>query len=253
MTSIIAHRGASAYRPENTMAAFELAIVQGADMFELDVQRSADGVIVAFHDFDTARWNGRKELVTALTWSELQQLNIGGERIPTLVEVCQLARAHQVRLNVELKGYGLAADVARVLHDEQMETQTLISCFQPNELIAMHQVAPRLPLGYLMGTRTFRPDVRLRESWPFRALRSIGATAWHPTYLIPMVLRVIPRVRHAGYQVNVWTVNDAAMMRRLIALEVDGIITDRPDLLRQVLHDTPRHLPRRRIRWRQRA
>jgi glycerophosphoryl diester phosphodiesterase len=235
MTLVIAHRGASAYAPENTMAAFELAARQGADMCELDVQPTADGQLAVFHDETTERWDGRAVPAASLTLDELRRLDIGGERVATLAEVCDWARERGMRLNVELKGAGFAAPVAQLLRDTGAGELTLISSFWPEALAEIAAVAPTLPRAYLMGTRTARPDVRLRESWPFGALRSVGAQAWHPAYQIPALDRVLPLVRRAGYEVNVWTVNDPAVMRRLVALDVDGLITDTPDVLRGLL------------------
>ncbi|HWQ13863.1 MAG TPA: glycerophosphodiester phosphodiesterase family protein [Roseiflexaceae bacterium] len=237
MTLVIAHRGASAYAPENTMAAFELAARQGADMCELDVQPTADGQLVVFHDETTERWDGQRRRAAACTLAELQALDIGGERVATLAEVCDFARERGMRLNVELKGPGFGAAVARLLRDTRTAELVLISSFWPAALQEIAAADPSLPRAYLMGIRTLRPDVRLRESWPFLALRRVGASAWHPASEIPGLTRVLPLVRRAGYQVNVWTVNDPAAMRRLIALGADGIITDRPDVLRQVIGD----------------
>src|SRR2546429_8041733 len=104
MPLVIAHRGASAYAPENTMPAFELAVRQGADMLELDVQRSADGVLVVFHDDTTERWNGRARPVSMCTLAELRALDIGGARGATPVEGGSLARARGARPHVEIKG-----------------------------------------------------------------------------------------------------------------------------------------------------
>jgi glycerophosphoryl diester phosphodiesterase len=237
MTLVIAHRGASAYAPENTMAAFELAARQGADMCELDVQPTADGQLAVFHDETTERWDGRPTPAASLTLAQLQQLDIGGERVATLAEVCHWAREHGMRLNVELKGGGFGAPVARLLHESGVRELVLISSFYPQALREIAQADPSLPRAYLMGTRTRRPDVRLRESWPFGALRRAGVQAWHPAYQIPLLERVLPLVRRAGYQVNVWTVNDPAVMRQLIALDADGIITDTPDVLRAIISE----------------
>jgi glycerophosphoryl diester phosphodiesterase len=237
MTLVIAHRGASAYAPENTMPAFELAVRQGADMLELDVQRSADGVLMVFHDDTTGRWDGRKRLATSCTWAELQALDIGGERVAALAEVCAFAREHGVQLNVEIKGLGIGAEVAQMLRDERVEDLVLISSFEAGALREVAGAGSPLPLAYLMGNDTYRPDVRLREGWPFFALRGVGAVAWHPSSQLPMLERLIPLVRRAGYRVNVWTVDDVAVMRSLIALGVDGIITDMPDVLRGVLDE----------------
>ncbi len=238
MPLVIAHRGASAYAPENTIAAFELAVRQGADMIELDVQRSADGVLVVFHDETTERWDGQKRLATMCTLAELLALDIGGERVATLAEVCAFARERGVRLNVELKGAGFGADVARMLRAERIEELVLISSFVEAALHEFAAANPRIPRAYLMGTDTWRPDVRFREAWPFGALRRTGAVAWHPTAELPFIDMLVPRVRRAGYQVNVWTVDDPVTMRRLIGLSVDGIITNVPDVLAKVVHKT---------------
>jgi glycerophosphoryl diester phosphodiesterase len=237
MTLVIAHRGASAYAPENTLPAFELAVRQGADMLELDVQRSADGVLVVFHDDTTERWDGRRRLATACTLAELRALDIGGARVATLAEVCAFARERDVRLNVEIKGLGIGALVAHMLRDERVEDLVLISSFEAGALREVAAASPRLPRAYLMGNDTYRPDVRLREAWPFAALRRLDVAAWHPSRDLPLLTWLIPRVRRAGYAVNVWTVDDVAAMRRLIALGVDGIITDVPDVLRGVLRE----------------
>jgi len=235
MPLVIAHRGASAYVPENTMPAFELAVRQQADMLELDVQRSADGVLVVFHDDTTERWDGRVRPVGACTLAELQALDIAGAHVATLAEVCAFARERGVLLNVEIKGLGIGAAVAQMLRAERVEELVLVSSFEAGALREIAVANPRLPRAYLMGNHTYQPAVRLREAWPFAALRSIGATAWHPAYQLPLLAWLIPRVRRAGYKINVWTVDDPVAMRRKIALGVDGIITDMPDVLRDVL------------------
>lgn len=235
MTLVIAHRGASAYAPENTLPAFALAVEQGADMIELDVQRSADGALVVFHDFTTERWDGQQRRVAECRLDELRSLDIGGARVPTLAEACAFAREQNIRLNIELKALGIGAAVVRVVRDERISDGVLFSSFAPSVVQEVAEAAPEIPRAYLMGTRTMRPWVRLRESWPFRALRAARATAWHPAYQIPLLERVLPRVRRAGYQVNVWTVNEVAVMQRLLTLGVDGIITDTPDVLRRLI------------------
>jgi glycerophosphoryl diester phosphodiesterase len=237
MTLVIAHRGASAYAPENTLPAFELAAQQGADMIELDVQRSADGVLVVFHDDTTERWDGRARLVSECTLAELQALDIGGEKVATLAETCMFAREHSMPLNVELKAAGFAAEVAEMLRAERVEELVLISSFVEAALIEIAAASPALPRAYLMGTETYNPAVRVREGWPFSALRRPSSAAWHPAYELPLLTWLIPRVRKAGFQVNVWTVDDVAWMRKLVALGVEGIITNTPDVLRGVVRE----------------
>jgi glycerophosphoryl diester phosphodiesterase len=235
MTLVIAHRGASAYAPENTLPAFALAAQQGADMIELDVQRSADGALVIFHDDTTERWDGRQRLARDCTLADLLALDIGGARVATLAETCAFAREHGMRMNVELKGIGFGAEVARMLRDERVEELVLISSFEEQALIEFAAASPALPRAYLMGTETYNPIVRAREGWPFGALRRTGSAAWHPSYELPLLTWLIPRVRRAGFQVNVWTVDDPAWMRKLVTLGVEGIITNTPDVLREML------------------
>ena len=235
MTRVIAHRGASAYAPENTLAAFELAAQQGADMIELDVQRSADGVLVIFHDDTTERWDGRARLASECTLSELLALDIGGAKVATLAETCVFAREQGMRMNVELKAAGFGAEVAHMLRAERVEELVLISSFVETALIEFAVASPALPRAYLMGTETFNLAVRAREGWPFSALQRTGSAAWHPSYELPLLTWLIPRVRKAGYQVNVWTVDDVAWMRKLVKLGVEGIITNTPDVLRDII------------------
>ncbi|NTW97021.1 MAG: glycerophosphodiester phosphodiesterase [Oscillochloris sp.] len=244
MTLVIAHRGASAYAPENTLAAFDLARRQGADMIELDVQPTADGALAIFHDDTTERWDGRARPVAQCTLADLQALDIGGERVPTLDETLAFARESGVGLNVELKTAGVGARCAALLRQFDMVEQTLVSSFVPAALRELRAVAPAVRRGYLMGTRSYRPDIRAREFWPFFALKAVGAAAWHPSYELPALLPVIPLARRAGYAVYVWTVDDPALMRRLAAAGASGIITNRPDVAREALGSGSRTTPR---------
>ncbi|MBC8163421.1 MAG: glycerophosphodiester phosphodiesterase [Roseiflexaceae bacterium] len=234
VTLVIAHRGASAYAPENTLAAFALAADQRADMVELDVQPTVDGAIVVFHDDTTERWNGQQRAVAACTWAELQQVDLRGERVPLLAEVCVLARERGLRLNIELKAAGIGSEVVRIVRQARVGDLVLFSSFSPLALAELAAAAPTLPRAYLMGTRSYRPDVRLRELWPLPALTALDCAAWHPAHELPLLDLMIPLVRQRGVQVNVWTVNDPVRMRQLLAIGVDGIITDTPDVLRTI-------------------
>ncbi len=220
------------------MAAFELARAEGADMIEFDVRPTADGALAVFHDETTERWNGRPEPIARLSWAELSRLRIGGEPVPTLDEVCRWARAVNMRLNVELKARGIEESVAAILRRYEMVDQVIVSSFYLGALLTLRTVAPELRRGVLMGIRSSRPNVRIREAWPFQWLRRIEAVAWHPAWQLPFLDRTLPRVRRRGYQVNVWTVDDPAVIRRLIALGVDGIISNYPARLREVVDST---------------
>jgi glycerophosphoryl diester phosphodiesterase len=235
MPLIIAHRGASAYAPENTMAAFELARRQGADMVELDVVPTADGRLAVFHDDTTERWDGQPRPVAACSFAELQRLDIGGERVPALEDALAFAAESGMALNVELKAAGMGARCAALLREFGVVEQVIVSSFVAAALHELRAAAPAVRRAYLMGTDTYRPEVRARELWPFFALRSVGAVAWHPYHDLPAIDRVLPLVRRAGYQVNAWTVDDPQRMCALVALGATGIITNKPDVAREAL------------------
>jgi glycerophosphoryl diester phosphodiesterase len=235
MPLIIAHRGASAYAPENTIAAFELAQRQGADMVELDVVPTADGRLVVFHDDTTERWDGQPRPVETCTFAELRRLDISGERVPALEEALAFAAESGMALNVELKAAGMGPRCAALLKEFGVVEQVVVSSFVPAALQELRAAAPEIRRAYLMGTDTYRPDVRARELWPFFALRDVDAVAWHPYHDLPAIAQILPLVRRAGYQVNVWTVDDPLRMRALAALGATGIITNVPDVAREAL------------------
>lgn len=235
MPLIIAHRGASAYAPENTLAAFTLAQRQGAAMIELDVQPTSDGRLAVFHDDTTERWDGRPRPVAACSFAELRQLDIGGERVPSLEETLAFAAETGMGLNVELKTAGMGARCAALLKEFGVVEQVIVSSFVPAALHELRAAAPEVRRAYLMGTDTYRLDVRARELWPFFALRAVAAAAWHPYHDLPAITQLIPLLRRAGYQVNVWTVDDPARMRLLAAVGASGIITNRPDVAKTAL------------------
>lgn len=234
-TRIIAHRGASADAPENTLAAFELARRQGAQMIEFDVRPTSDDAIVVFHDDTTERWNGRAQAVGMLTLAEMQAIDLRGERAPIFDDVCAWARETGLLLNVEIKVAGIEAAVAQTIHRHGIAEQVIISSFDPAALQAMREVAPELARGAL--TDSSATPAADDPAWPLGALEQLEARAWHPAWRLPQLEALIPRVRRAGYAVNVWTVDDPAVMRRLLALDIEGIMTNRPALLAEVMRD----------------
>jgi glycerophosphoryl diester phosphodiesterase len=219
---IIGHRGASADAPENTLAAFALALEQGADGVELDVQLCADGVPVVMHDDTVDRTCDGAGRVSDLTLAELQLLSIAGDHpIPTLDDVFALL-GRRALYNVELKALGLsdgglAAAVARVIAAHNVADRVLISSFSP---FTVHAAQRAMPAGV--------PVALLRERRATRLAHALlRAAADHPEYrLVDEALMAWARRR--GLRVNVWTLDDPAEARRLIRLGVHGIITNRP-------------------------
>ena len=229
MTQIWAHRGASAAAPENTLAAFDLAVRKGAQGVELDVQRSADGVVVVIHDETVDRTTRGSGRVVGLTATELQAWGV-----PTLAEVLDLLAPTDLRVNVERKNGidpypGLEEDVEAVVTGSRLATdapeRVLYSSFNHRSLARLAELGTKVPLGVLHVEAMVRP-------WVYAA--SFGARALHP-----MALTVLPeevaRCHEAGIAVHAWTVDDPAAVRALAAAGVDAVITNVPDLARAAL------------------
>ncbi|HVZ48340.1 MAG TPA: glycerophosphodiester phosphodiesterase [Gemmatimonadaceae bacterium] len=209
---IIAHRGASRERPENTLAAFVRAVEVHADAVELDVHLTRDGHLVVHHDPTAAGPDGRRGLHT-LTLAEVAAFRVGGEPIPTLAAVIA-AVGGRVRIYCELKGHGTAAAAVRAL--TPLGDAAAVHSFDHRMVIEARRLAPGVPRGVLESS--YRAD-------PTASLREAGARdLWQHETLIDLPL--VAAVHAAGARLIAWTVNDAARMRDLAALGVDGICTD---------------------------
>jgi glycerophosphoryl diester phosphodiesterase len=237
---ILAHRGASANAPENTMAAFELALEQGAHGFELDAKLSADGEVVVIHDPSVERTTNGQGRVSQLNLTDLRELDAGsffsdqfkGEKIPTLAEVFETLGERAI-INVELTNYktprdGLADKVCELVQRFGLQDSVLFSSFLPSNL---------------KRTRSLLPDARCGllalGGWIGWWARSFGFNFGDYQVLHPALPDTTPqqvaRVHRLKRYINVWTVNAAEDMRRLIDWGVDGIITDDSKLAMEVL------------------
>jgi glycerophosphoryl diester phosphodiesterase len=226
---IIAHRGASADVPENSLAACHLAAEQGADAIELDVQLSADRRIVIFHDDTVARFTGKEQKVSQLTVAELKKVDLGhGQTIPTLDELLEMM-GPRLLYDVELKDFslrdkGLEAAVADRFESFGLADKLMVSSFNPFAVRRARKTLPRsVPVALIR-----KPG--LLEYTYFLA----SEQADNPHY--NMVDEKYMRwAKGRGYRTYVWTVDDPAEASRLAALGVHGVITNRPQLLRQHL------------------
>jgi glycerophosphoryl diester phosphodiesterase len=232
---VYGHRGASAEAPENTLAAFQLALRQGADGVELDAQRCASGEVVVVHDESLLRTTGHDALVTRTPWSLLRGLDAGawkadrfrGEGVPLLAEVLE---AFPRLINVELKcetadDGGLTEEVVRIVGEAGAADRVLLSSFNPLCLWRARLHAPRIARALL-----FERDQR----WVLRSGISapvVGALALHPEHVLATPERV-SRWRKRGYSVACWTVDDPGAADRLYRSGVGALITNRPALLR---------------------
>ena len=243
--AIIAHRGASAYAPENTLAAFELALRQGADAIELDAKLSADGHIVVFHDQTTQRTTAHEGRIGAMTLNELRKLDAGshfdisfsGEPIPTLEEVFK-AVGQLTYINVELTNYASPTDalpekVAALVKQHRLSQRVFFSSFNPLALNRVRRLLPDTPVGLLAfsGSRG-----RLARSWIARLL--VPYQSLNPD-LSDVTAPLVENAHKRDKKVLVYTVNRQEEMQRLFGLGVDGIFTDDPILARQALDANP--------------
>jgi len=213
----------------------------GADGFELDVMLSADGHLVVIHDDTVDRTTDGSGPVRQKTLAELKALDAGarfnarfaGERIPTLQEVLNLVAGNRAFVNVEIKTDALRCDglekkLVALVRRYGLEERLLISSFNPFALWRMRRLAPDLPLALLYAEDR---RVYLRDRW-FAFLSRPDAL--NPSFRMATQEHV-RWAKSKRYRLYVWTVDEEPEMRRLIALRVDGIITNKPDLLRQVL------------------
>lgn len=226
---VLGHRGARRRAAENTLAAFDLAMSEGADGVELDVRLDGDGDVVVIHDADFARVTGGRDSrrVEAVGSRDLESVDVGGgERVPRLEDVLDWSRRYGARINVELK-----RDVTRralfvwkvvrlVRQDPTARERILVFLFDPLLVAAAARLLPSIPSGWLVEERKRVPGRTPVE-------RLFGASAVHPHWSLVTKDSVAPWQRD-GLLVNVWTVNDVDEARRLAALGVDAIITDEP-------------------------
>jgi glycerophosphoryl diester phosphodiesterase len=239
----IAHRGAGALAPENTMAAFRLGASHGYRMFECDAKLSSDGVVFLMHDRTLERTtNARHALGPGASsiggehpWSALSQLDAGswhsrayaGEPLPTLANLARYCLANGHFLNIEIKPTpGLEQRTGEVVAGEAAQlwagaaVPPLLTSFRPESLLGAQFSAPHLPRGLLLET--------FWNGW-FDVGRSLGCVAVVCDHALWDRATVV-RAKSAGLRCLSYTVNDEWAAQRLIDLDTDGIITDRVDL-----------------------
>ncbi|WUH98826.1 glycerophosphodiester phosphodiesterase family protein [Spirillospora sp. NBC_00431] len=249
----VAHRGASAYAPENTLAAFRLAASQRADVFEIDVQESKDHKLVIMHDTTLSRTTNVEKVypgrapwkVSDFTLAEIRKLDAGswfgkkykGERVPTLDQTLSAMRGRGLGLLLEVKSPNLypgiekriAAALKRSpawLRADPAERRLAVQSFDWASMRRFHSVLPDVPIG-LLGT----PKV---EDLPELASY---ADQINPAYR-GLTASYVKKVHAARMDVLTWTVDGGGDMKKAVRLGVDGVITNKPDVLRRVLTES---------------
>jgi glycerophosphoryl diester phosphodiesterase len=221
---VIAHRGASIERPENTLAAFRRALALEADGIELDVHVTCDGVPVVFHDPTLRRLTGGRGRIVRKKWAELAPLRVrGAEPIPRLADVLRLTRGLAV-VQVEMKS-GAVPAVVRAVARARAAEWVILASFDRRLVAAARDLAPAIPRMLISEGRD-APAALVRQ---LAACGAAGISVNH------RAIRSAAWVRHfhqRGYAVWSWTVNDPVLARRLAGWGVDALLGDDPALLR---------------------
>lgn len=233
----VAHRGASAYEPENTLRAFERALELGADMSELDIHLSNDGELVVIHDFTVDQTTNGHGAVKDLSLAELQSLDAGkGERVPTLRQVIDLVRGRN-GLYLELKGAGTPQPTVNLLRDNDFTAphQVIVGSFQPALVRETKTLAPELSVSLLVGP--VYPAPQLIEM-ARAAHADFIHLCWENRAPLPHTLltpELLNALRAAGLGIVLWHEERDAELQALVSLDVDAICTNTPDKLSDYL------------------
>ena len=217
----IGHRGARAYTPENTLMSFKKAIEIGANTIELDVRKTKDNQMVVIHDADVERTTNGKGLVKDLTLSQIKHFSTEeSQKIPTLEEVLDYLKSSKVRVIIELKEAGYEEKVLSTVKSFQLEKQVIISSFLEEAIRRVRELDPDVETGLIYA----------KHSNPIKT-----ALALKTNYLIALYRFVhtvtVEKAHQNGLKVIVWTINTPEEMATFAKKGVDGIATDKPDLL----------------------
>ena len=251
-----AHRGGAGIGPENTVEGFTIGLEAGAGVIELDVQTTVDDVLVVHHDPDTRNTAGGRTVIAETTFERLRELDFAAEfvskktgqpwdgppcRIPTLAEVFTTFPDHKI--NIEIKGerQGTVEALWQVITEHDAQDRVLVSSTKADQITLFRKLSGgTIPTG--ASTPEFlgfwlRHVFRLRQpEVAFQAFQ--GPKRWKN--ILPVVTGRFTRNAHAaGLRVDVWTIDVPAVMGKMLDIGVDGVITDRPDLLTEVLASRP--------------
>jgi glycerophosphoryl diester phosphodiesterase len=215
---IIAHRGASAVAPENTIAAFEAAIAAGADGIEFDVRLSRDGVPVVIHDETLRRTHGMSRRVRDTTLKELNKIDV-----PSVEQLFELFASNKLILYLEMKDIRteLAEACCRLIHDHGLKDRVVFECFEHSALETVKNIDPELTTAAL-----FQPP----SSFILKRAQAIGASEIALHHRLTHK-RLLDKARLANLKVVTWTVDDPAWVSRARTHGIDALITNNPSAL----------------------
>lgn len=242
--TVIAHRGASAYYPENTLVSFQAAIQMAADLIELDVRMTADGEVVVFHDEKLSRLTNGRGRIANYSLAELKKLDVGGwfdkrfqgEKIPTLKEALAVCK-DKIALNIEIKDEnapkshicGLVDKCLQLVEKSSMRAHVVFSSFHPLALSRIRQMDAKIQVSVLFEKKHYKTRL------PSEIVASMEANSFNCSQR-QLNKKRLADLRQHNIPVNIYTVNDEKSMKGLINSGVSGIFTNKPDVLRKI-HD----------------
>jgi glycerophosphoryl diester phosphodiesterase len=219
----IGHRGARAYEPENTLRSFKRALELGVDAVEFDVRRTGSGEIVVIHDEKVDRTTNGAGVVNELTLNEIKQLSTEkGEKIPTLEEALSCL-GNKVKNIIELKELGLEEDVLALVRDRNLEKNVVIVSFLEEALRKVRTLDSEIETGLLY----------VRHKNPIDAALGLGASYVLPLYRFTHSA-FVRKAHENGLKVIVWTINNREEASEYAKKEVDGMASDKPDILKDL-------------------
>jgi len=225
-----AHRGGLSVHPENTLPAFEHAVELGYRYLETDVHSTADGVLVAFHDDDLGRTCGIDARIDELPWSEVAEARVDGrEPIPRMGEL--LTRFPDARFNIDAKSDRAADGLGDLIERTGAIDRVCAASFSQRRLQRLRRrLGPGLLTNLVSWEVAYLSLLRRLPGTTARVAQVPVEAGWYTV----VTERFVAAARAAGIPVHVWTIDDPDEMRRLLDLGVDGIMTDRPEVLRDV-------------------
>ena len=233
----IAHRGASAYEPENTLRAFERAIQMGATLLELDLHLSRDGHLIVMHDAELSRTTNGKGYVSDMTLKQIKELDAGkGEQVPTLTEVIVLAR-DRVKLYIELKGMRTPDPVVKVLNSMNFVDQVIVNSFYPWLIKKTKSLDPMIRTSMLIRREDREADF---VEWALAVAADYVHPCWEKEMPTPHKLLTpdtLANIRRHGLGLIIWHEDRPSELQELVKLDVDGICTNTPDVLAVILRE----------------
>ena len=218
----IGHRGARAYAPENTIKSFEKAIEIGVDAVELDIRKTSDNELVVIHDADIKRTTNGKGLVSELTLKEIRSFSADGEKIPTLDETLNFLDK-KVKVFIELKEAGVEEQVLSMVRSKGLEKNVVIVSFLEDALKKVRELDNDIETGLIYA----------KHKNPVKAALELKANYLLALYRFTHSANV-QKAHENGLKMVVWTINDPEEANEYFNKGVDGIASDKPDILMQL-------------------